>query len=126
MLSSVSEPGLLLAANACCRAARCQQASSWPALHCLRTIVTIAPWLGVIDTAIGIENAFGGGSGSMWSILAAINYRLSLALYPTALGLAVAVMAFLMHAHLRTLLDAEVVEMRAATLELLNRLARLG
>lgn len=87
--------------------------------------MTVAPWFGVFDTVIGIVNAFIGFNGEKSAILAAINYRLNLALYPTALGLAVAVMAFLMHAHLRTLLDAEMVEMHAATIQLLNRLAKL-
>lgn len=66
-------------------------------LTSLATISTIAPWLGVFATVDGIIGAFGGGSGEKSAMMAAVTMRLSLAVWPAAMGLAVGILAFVIH-----------------------------
>ncbi|MBS1824810.1 MAG: MotA/TolQ/ExbB proton channel family protein [Acidobacteria bacterium] len=66
-------------------------------INSLATISTIAPWLGIFATVDGIIGAFGGGSGEKSAMLAAVTMRLSEAIWPAAMGLAVGILAFVIH-----------------------------
>jgi biopolymer transport protein ExbB/TolQ len=72
----------------------------------------------------GFNYAFRGTAGPPTGIMAAVARELSLALVLTALGLAVALLAFWGCKHLRSKLEGLDREMKAASLELLNELGR--
>ncbi len=93
-------------------------------MNLLATISATAPWLGLYCTVGGINRALGGTSGDKTSIMAAIAGCLSEALLLAALGLATALIAWAAREQCHSTIAAFDVEMRAATLDLLNRLAQ--
>ena len=80
----------------------------------LATITVIAPLLGVFDAIRGIANSFQSVCGSKSSAIAAIEYRLSLAMLPIIFGLFAAIMASWFYQALRAQLEIFDVEMKGA------------
>jgi biopolymer transport protein TolQ len=94
-------------------------------LNSLATVASIAPWLGLFGTVLGIGNSFPGFDGSKESILAVIFERLSGAFVPCALGLMVAVVTMWFCKYLLSELESFDTEMGNASLQLINTLSRL-
>jgi biopolymer transport protein ExbB/TolQ len=115
---------LLLVEHACARAAADvhQQLARGTAL--LATISATAPLIGLWLTRVQMIDSFQGCGGDKWTCYAAIVFALSEAQYPSAFGLATAIFAWCLRAHCRSVIAELDVEMRAATLTLLNELRR--
>ena len=91
----------------------------------LATIASIAPWLGIFGTILGIVNSFSGiHVGSKTSLMAALAKLLSEAMWPTGLGLLVGLVALWSFEYLTDELRGLDREMENASLELLNQLSR--
>jgi MotA/TolQ/ExbB proton channel family len=71
----------------------------------LKSIVTTAPYLGLVGTCAGILNAFGGVAMQKHAAMMWITMNISLALVPTAAGIPVAVLAICSYNCLRTRMD---------------------
>jgi len=56
-------------------------------IYDLATIASIAPWIGIYGTVVGIVDSFQGLSAPMWTVRAAICENLARAMVFTALGL---------------------------------------
>src|SRR5262249_47187748 len=91
----------------------------------LAMIATVAPLLGVLATVEGINGSFVGCGGEKWTCLAAIVDRLSNAIVSAALRLLVGILSFFCYRYLLGRLEDLDLEMRAATLELMNALASI-
>jgi MotA/TolQ/ExbB proton channel family len=94
-------------------------------LYSLATIASLAPWVGIFGTILGIVNSFGGGvTGEKTAIMAAFAKRLSESLWPTAFGLLVGLVSLWFYLYLSSKLRTIDLEMENASLELLNLLSR--
>ncbi len=89
----------------------------------LATIASVAPFIGLVGTLLGIVNSFRGVGTDKWTALAAVTEGLSESLVPTALGLLVALVAFCGYRYLLTKLDTFDVEMENVSLQLMEELA---
>ena len=92
-------------------------------LHSLASIAATAPFLGFFGTLLGTANSFMGVAGDKWSDYAISMRYLSDSLVPTELGLLVAMLAFCAYKYFVAKLGDCDVEMRSASLQLLNELA---
>ena len=90
----------------------------------LATIVSIAPFLGVFGTVLGVVNSFPGGSWEKTAMMAAIAERLSQSLVPIALSLLVAIPAQCCYRYLSSQIETFDMEMQNASLDLVNQLVR--
>jgi biopolymer transport protein ExbB/TolQ len=90
----------------------------------LATVPTLAPWIGLFGTLMGILGSFKGISGNKTPIMAAIAKDLSDACVPTALGLLLGLAALLCYQYLASRLDVFNREMEGASLALVNQLSR--
>jgi biopolymer transport protein ExbB len=90
-------------------------------LNGLGTIATVAPLLGLFGTVIGMIEIFGSqnSSGANPTQLA---HGISVALYNTALGIAVAVPAMIFYRHFRGKVDVLVVDMEQQGIKLVETL----
>jgi len=111
--------------RACARRASFVHLETGTGITGLATIASTAPFLGIVGTLQGINYAFRGIAGQRTDIMAAIARELSGALMLTALGIAVALIAFWGCEYLRSRLEDLDQEMKSASLELLNELGRL-
>ncbi len=94
-------------------------------VYSLATIASIAPWLGIFGTILGIVNSFSGIQvGSKTSLMAAHAKLLSEAMWPTGLGLLVGLVAVWSFEYLTDKLRGLDRETENASLELLNQLSR--
>lgn len=93
-------------------------------IYDLATIASLAPWFGIFGTLVGIVNSFQGIGSEKRAALAAIFGGLSRAMWFTALGLAVGLLASWTYDCLSTRLRILDLEMENATRELLNQLSR--
>jgi biopolymer transport protein ExbB/TolQ len=107
------------------RAATAVHAEMARGLFGLATVTSTAPFLGIFGNLLGIYGAFGGGSGEKTAIMAAIARGLSESIWPTALGLGIAVLAMAGHRLFSAQLATIDTEMRGAILQMTNDLARL-
>jgi biopolymer transport protein ExbB len=87
----------------------------------LGTIATVAPLLGLFGTVIGMIEIFG-ASGSQGQNPALLAHGISVALYNTAAGIAVAVPALIFYRHLRAKVDVMVVDMEQQGIRLVETL----
>ncbi len=80
-------------------------------LTTLGTVATLAPLLGLFGTVVGMIELFGaqdaGGADPL-----RVAHGISVALYNTAFGLAIAMPALLFHRHFHALIDGFVIEMQ--------------
>ncbi len=88
-------------------------------LTTLGTIATAAPLLGLFGTVIGMIEIFAsqGPTGTNPQQLA---HGISIALYNTAFGIAIAVPSLIVYRHFRNKVDGFVVEMEQAALKLVD------
>jgi biopolymer transport protein ExbB len=77
-------------------------------LTTLGTIASLAPLMGLFGTVVGMIELFGGSSTANPGQLA---HGISVALYNTGFGLAVAMPALVFYRHFRALVDSFVVDM---------------
>lgn len=91
-------------------------------LNSLATIASVAPWIGMFGTILGMLGSFKGCGGEKWMCMAATLAGLSDALWPTLLGLAVALTAMWFYRFLLTEVEALGLEMEIAFLDLANDL----
>ncbi len=94
-------------------------------LYSLATIASLAPWVGIFGTILGIVNSFQGISGERISAMAAIRRGISESLWPTAFGLLVGLVSLWFYEYLTGRLRTIDLEMENASLDLLNQLSRL-
>jgi len=87
----------------------------------LGTIATVAPLLGLFGTVIGMIEIFG-ASGSSGQNPAQLAHGISVALYNTAGGIAVAVPALIFYRHFRGKVDVMVVDMEQQGIRLVETL----
>jgi len=87
----------------------------------LGTIATVAPLLGLFGTVIGMIEIFG-ASGSSGQNPAQLAHGISIALYNTAGGIAVAVPALIFYRHFRGKVDVMVVDMEQQGIRLVETL----
>jgi biopolymer transport protein ExbB/TolQ len=92
-------------------------------INSLASIAATAPLVGLFGTAVGLLNAFSGGSTEKSSFMKAMAKSLSESLAPTAIGLIVGVLAFGFYKYLSARLENFDIEMRNASLELVDGLA---
>ncbi len=87
----------------------------------LGTIATVAPLLGLFGTVIGMIEIFG-STGPQGSNPAQLAHGISIALYNTAAGIAVAVPALVFYRHFRGKVDVMVVDMEQQGIKLVETL----
>lgn len=90
-------------------------------LNGLGTIATVAPLLGLFGTVIGMIEIFGSQSPGGNSP-AQLAHGISVALYNTALGIAVAVPSMIFYRHFRGKVDVMVVDMEQQGIKLVETL----
>ena len=90
-------------------------------LTTLGTIAAMAPLLGLFGTVIGMIEIFG-SSGSQGQNPALLAHGISVALYNTAAGIAVAVPSLIFYRHLRAKVDVMVVDMEQQGIRLVETL----
>lgn len=88
-------------------------------LNGLGTIATVAPLLGLFGTVIGMIEIFG-ASGSQGQNPAQLAHGISVALYNTAAGIAVAIPALVFYRHFRSKVDVMVVDMEQQGIKLVE------
>lgn len=91
-------------------------------LSVLGTIATVAPLLGLFGTVIGMIEIFGaqGPSGANPQQLA---HGISVALYNTALGIAVAIPALIAYRHFRAKIDSYMIQMEQQAIRLVDTIS---
>ena len=88
-------------------------------LTTLGTIATAAPLLGLFGTVIGMIEIFGSQSPS-GANPQQLAHGISIALYNTAFGIAIAIPALIFYRHFRNKVDSLVVEMELAASKLVD------
>jgi biopolymer transport protein ExbB/TolQ len=89
-------------------------------LNGLATIASVAPWLGLLITVMGIVGSFSGCNGPSPFCLAAVADGLADALARAALGLLVGVLSLFCYRYLSFQLEDLDIDMRNMALELAN------
>lgn len=92
-------------------------------LNGLATVATIAPWVGLFGTVVGINASFIGCGGEKSACMAVFAERLSWSIWPTALGLGVGLSSLWFYRCLAGRLKTFDREMSNAKLELTNQLS---
>lgn len=115
---------LLLVELACIRAAAHEHQRLARGTTLLATVAATAPLMGLWLTEILMLDSFKGCGGERWTCYAALVHGLSEAQYPAAFGLTAAILAWCLREHFLRAIAEFDTEMRAATLELLNCLAK--
>ena len=90
-------------------------------LNGLGTIATVAPLLGLFGTVIGMIDIFG-ASSPQGQNPAQLAHGISVALYNTAGGIAVAVPALIFYRHFRAKVDTMVIDMEQQGIKLVETL----
>ncbi|UVW29907.1 MotA/TolQ/ExbB proton channel family protein [Massilia sp. H6] len=80
-------------------------------LTTLGTIASLAPLMGLFGTVVGMIEIFGAQSPTGGNNPAQLAHGISVALYNTGFGLAIAMPAMVFYRHFRALVDSFVVEM---------------
>lgn len=89
-------------------------------LTTLGTVATLAPLMGLFGTVVGMIELFGAQQGSITDPLQ-VAHGISVALYNTGLGLAVAMPALLFHRHLHAKVDALIFDMEQQALRFVDQ-----
>lgn len=89
-------------------------------LTTLGTVATLAPLLGLFGTVVGMIELFGAQQGSITDPLQ-VAHGISVALYNTGFGLAVAMPALLFHRHLHARVDALIIDMEQQALRFVDQ-----
>lgn len=80
-------------------------------LTTLGTIATLAPLMGLFGTVVGMIEIFGSQNATGGSNPAQLAHGISVALYNTGFGLAIAMPALVFYRHFRALVDSFIVDM---------------
>lgn len=91
-------------------------------LTTLGTVATLAPLMGLFGTVIGMIELFGAQDVAGADPLR-VAHGISVALYNTAFGLAVAMPALMFHRHFHALVDSLVLQLEQQALKLANVLS---
>ena len=89
-------------------------------LTTLGTIATAAPLLGLFGTVIGMIEIFGSQSPTGGTNPQQLAHGISIALYNTAFGIAIAIPALIFYRHFRARVDTFVVEMEQLAAKLVG------
>ncbi|HEU4351543.1 MAG TPA: MotA/TolQ/ExbB proton channel family protein [Burkholderiales bacterium] len=89
-------------------------------LTTLGTIATAAPLLGLFGTVIGMIEIFGSQSPTGGANPQQLAHGISIALYNTAFGIAIAIPALIFYRHFRAKVDGFVVEMEQLAAKLVD------
>ena len=89
-------------------------------LTTLGTIATAAPLLGLFGTVIGMIEIFGSQSPSGGTNPQQLAHGISIALYNTAFGIAIAIPALIFYRHFKNKVDTFVVEMEQQASKLVD------
>ena len=89
-------------------------------LTTLGTIATAAPLLGLFGTVIGMIEIFGSQSPTGGSNPQQLAHGISIALYNTAFGIAIAIPALIFYRHFKNKVDTLVVEMEQQASKLVD------
>ena len=89
-------------------------------LTTLGTIATAAPLLGLFGTVVGMIEIFGSQSPTGGTNPAQLAHGISIALYNTAFGIAIAIPALIFYRHFRNKVDTLVVEMEQLAAKLID------
>jgi biopolymer transport protein ExbB len=89
-------------------------------LTTLGTIATAAPLLGLFGTVIGMIEIFGAQSPTGGTNPQQLAHGISIALYNTAFGIAIAIPALIFYRHFRNKVDTFVVEMEQQASKLVD------
>ena len=89
-------------------------------LTTLGTIATAAPLLGLFGTVIGMIEIFGSQSPTGGTNPQQLAHGISIALYNTAFGIAIAIPALIFYRHFRAKVDGFVVEMEQLAAKLID------
>jgi len=89
-------------------------------LTTLGTIATAAPLLGLFGTVIGMIEIFGSQSPTGGTNPQQLAHGISIALYNTAFGIAIAIPALIFYRHFRAKVDGFVVEMEQLAAKLVD------
>ncbi len=88
-------------------------------LTTLGTVATLAPLMGLFGTVVGMIELFGATGGAGADPLQ-VAHGISVALYNTGFGLAVAMPALLFHRHFHALVDGFVIDMEQQALRFVD------
>lgn len=91
-------------------------------LTALGTVATLAPLLGLFGTVVGMIELFGAQEITGADPLR-VAHGISVALYNTAFGLAVAMPALMFHRHFQAQVDGLVLDMEQQALQFIDRMA---
>ena len=91
-------------------------------LTTLGTVATLAPLMGLFGTVVGMIELFGAQQGAITDPLQ-VAHGISVALYNTGFGLAVAMPALLFHRHLHAQVDALVLDMEQQALRFVEQIS---
>ncbi len=89
-------------------------------LTTLGTVATLAPLMGLFGTVVGMIELFGAHQGSITDPLQ-VAHGISVALYNTGFGLAVAMPALLFHRHLHAQVDTLIIDMEQQALRFVDQ-----
>lgn len=93
-------------------------------LTSLGTIATLAPLMGLFGTIVGMIEIFGSQSGTGTNP-AQLAHGISVALYNTGFGLAVAMPALVFYRHFRALVDSFIVDMEQQAVRFVDTIHHL-
>jgi biopolymer transport protein ExbB len=89
-------------------------------LNTLGTIATISTLLGLFGTIVGMIEIFGSASPTSGANPAALAHGISVALYNTLFGIAVAIPAVIFYRHFRNKVDVMVIDMESQAIKLIE------
>ena len=104
------------------RAAAVVHADLQAGLKGLATVASLAPFVALLGTVVGILNSFVGCGAARSTCMAAVFDRLALALVPTVLGFGVAIPAWLGYKYLTGRLEALDLELEDTSARLASYL----
>ncbi|MGZ3237563.1 MAG: MotA/TolQ/ExbB proton channel family protein, partial [Burkholderiaceae bacterium] len=88
-------------------------------LTTLGTIATLAPLMGLFGTVVGMIEIFGSQNGSGANPVQ-LAHGISVALYNTGFGLAIAMPALVFYRHFRALVDSFIVDMEQQAIKFVD------
>lgn len=84
------------------------------------TIAVVAPLMGLFGTVVGMIEIFGASTPTGGNNPAQLAHGISVALYNTGFGLAIAMPALVFYRHFRNLVDTYIVEMELQAVKLVD------
>jgi signal peptidase I len=107
---------------ACGRTAAAVSGKMSRGIASLATISAVAPFIGFFGTVLGIFKAYSVNSGSKVTEMHMVSSGIADSLFPTLLGLLVAIVAYWCHQYLLCRMEFFDMEIESMSMELINRL----